>query len=179
MDDLFWQKVNQPSPDACWEWGGYRNPKGYGIVGRTGRTMMAHRVAYEATVGPIPEGMQIDHICRNRPCVNPSHLEVVTPGENTRRGWIVNRTPACPKGHIYTPETTYIGRRGERYCKICRREVDRRRRPALGRRGTAEVCRYGHRKEGGNLYVNPTTGQHVCVACRDPHNRVLASTGTA
>lgn len=75
-------------PDTgCWEWAGARHEAGYGIVGtnRDG-TFRAHRIAYEHHVGPIPDGLQLDHLCRNRGCINPEHVEPVTNAQNTRRG---------------------------------------------------------------------------------------------
>ena len=77
----------------CWEWTGSRNPKGYGSVtnGRGG-SMLAHRKAYQETVGEIPDGMQLDHLCKNTSCVNPAHLEPVTNAENMRRRYHVGRT---------------------------------------------------------------------------------------
>jgi hypothetical protein len=70
--------------DGCWLWPNL-SPKGYGQVTLNGRTRMAHRVSYEAFVGPIPEGHQVHHACRTRPCVNPEHLEAVTRAENLRQ----------------------------------------------------------------------------------------------
>lgn len=74
------------SADGCWLFTGARQSRGYGSVGiGNGRTALAHRVAYEATVGEIPDGMTIDHLCLNKTCLNPEHMQVVTRAENTRR----------------------------------------------------------------------------------------------
>ena len=80
----FWDRVLVT--ETCWLWTGATQTRGYGSVGvGNGRTALAHRVAYQQTVGPIPDGMTIDHVCENKVCVNPDHLEVVTRAENTRR----------------------------------------------------------------------------------------------
>lgn len=81
----FWAKVRRTGT-TCWNWQGARQSRGYGSFGiAPGRTALAHRVAYEAMVGPIPDGMTLDHLCENKVCVNPAHLEPVTREENTRR----------------------------------------------------------------------------------------------
>lgn len=73
-------------PEECWEWLGHRNAKGYGVVGRFGRIVLAHRAMYDELVGPIASGLTLDHLCANPACVNPAHLEPVTAVENRRRG---------------------------------------------------------------------------------------------
>jgi hypothetical protein len=84
-----------------------------------GRPLAAYRVAYILLVGPIPEGLQLDHLCRVASCVNPAHLEPVTQQENIRRQ--LAAITHCPKGHEYTPENTGHDRHGGRYCRICSR----------------------------------------------------------
>jgi hypothetical protein len=108
--------------DACWEWPLARKSDGYPIVGWDGRTRHAHRVAYEFLVGPIPDGLTLDHLCRNRGCVNPDHLEPVTHQENCRRA----RKDYCAHGHELTPENTYIRpSNGRRACRECGRIATR------------------------------------------------------
>jgi hypothetical protein len=82
---------------------------------------MAHRLSYEHHVGPIPDGLQIDHTCRNRKCVNPEHLEPVTNAENTtRQDHAERRKTHCPKGHPYDEANTYVDPSGARRCRACR-----------------------------------------------------------
>lgn len=113
----------QPDTSGCLIWTGSRNQKGYGRFNR----LQAHRFAYEAFVGPIPDGLTIDHLCRVRNCVLPAHLEPVTQAENVRRGirtyytnGQANKTH-CPQGHSYSGGNLYLRPSGRhRECRACR-----------------------------------------------------------
>jgi hypothetical protein len=112
---------------GCWAWlGGHNQVSGYGYVSNWPKAgLIAHRVAYELLVGPIPAGMQLDHLCRNRGCVNPAHLEPVTNRENCLRGkapnLVLHATGVCKAGHPATPENLVRTKSGRRRCLICER----------------------------------------------------------
>lgn len=113
--------------DGCWIWQGSISRSGYARFNAnerssTGRRIASegHRVSYELFVGPIPEGLQIDHLCRVRSCVNPTHLEAVTLRENIIRGRAV--IGQCPHGHVYDEANTGVNKKGARFCLTCKRE---------------------------------------------------------
>lgn len=131
----FWAKVNKT--DTCWLWTGSINKRGYGRVrrgGKVGRIILAHRYAYEASIGPIPAGLVIDHVCRVKHCVNPSHLEAVPDRVNVARGigpTAVNaRKTHCKRGHEFTLANTGLKLSNGRYCRRCSYEANRARRLA-------------------------------------------------
>lgn len=112
--------------NGCWEWTGFRVKEGYGGVAWQGKVKRAHRIFYELTVGPVPEGLVLDHLCRVRHCVNPDHLEAVTQKVNVQRGMGHGSRDECPYGH------PLVSRSGERrYCKVCNRLRMRERRKLL------------------------------------------------
>ncbi len=129
LADRFWAKVSTREPGACWPWTGAKDHWGYGKI-KTGEgraQKVAHRVAYELLVGPIPDGLTLDHLCRNTSCVNPEHLEPVTSVENTMRGDCIParnaRKEFCKHGHPFDEANTYWERRGvnaKRHCRACR-----------------------------------------------------------
>lgn len=110
--------------EGCWEFTGYIDRYGYGVMKVNGRKTKAHRVAYELAIGPIPDGLTIDHLCRNRSCVNTDHLEVVTSCVNTLRGESVSARAArqthCVNGHPFDLFNTYTAH-GWRKCRTCDR----------------------------------------------------------
>ncbi len=118
-----------PLDTPCWVWKG-KLKAGYGRLRVNGVITRAHRYSYETYRGDIPEGLVLDHKCRNRACVNPDHLEPVTNYVNTMRGEnfaALNKAKtACPHGHSYTLTNTYVDGRGRRYCRTCARERKRR-----------------------------------------------------
>lgn len=153
---LFWAKVDKLGPDECWLWTAYKRPAGYGTIGTNrGGHKQAHRVAYEMLVRPIPEGLELDHLCRVTSCVNPAHLEPVTRAENRRREMAaaraagnpgnacgrrptVNRKPralldACRRGHLFDEANTGRLPNGKRRCRACHRENERTRQEAQRR----------------------------------------------
>lgn len=127
--------------EGCWLWTGRIDRAGYGTLGSRKGTSMAYRLAYEAWIGPVPDGLELDHACRtadktclggsscpHRRCVNPAHLEPVTRAENARRSAPAQKSE-CVNGHAYTPENTYFKpakSRGRRDCRACGRERTRR-----------------------------------------------------
>lgn len=138
--ERFWEKVNRAGPTsldrpdlgACWIWTAFTHD-GYGRFWFEGRNWPAHRWLYESMHGPIADGYEPDHLCRNRACINPQHIEVVTQAENVRRGGVQRRGHAygnalvqtqkthCPKNHAYDEANTRMYR-GKRNCRACARE---------------------------------------------------------
>jgi len=127
QEDRFWGKVD--ASGDCWSWSASVGSHGYGQFRVWGdRTMVtAHRMAWTILVGPVPEGMTLDHLCRNRRCVNPDHLEVVTRGENIRRGYspstMARQSGVCGRGH--SEWYTRPGPEGHRRCRTCSKAMAR------------------------------------------------------
>mgnify|MGYP001575286960 CR=1 FL=1 len=126
----FWTKVNKQEPNDCWQWLGQIGNHGYGVIFESRkecenpnkRVRLAHQVSYTLLKGQIPEGLPIDHLCRNRVCVNPAHMEVVTLAENVLRGESLNarraRQTHCIHGHLLSGSNLYI-KQGYRQCRKC------------------------------------------------------------
>lgn len=132
--EAYWQRIDR-QPNGCWYWiGEISKQMGYGIFNKK----LAHRAVYELLVGPIEPGLDLDHMCHNadpwcddptrclhRRCVNPSHLEPVSRGENVRRGLSLRKTH-CRRGHPYDAENGYLNPKGYRRCRACDRILQAR-----------------------------------------------------
>ncbi len=176
---LFWAKVNRNGPvpelrpdlGPCWEWTGRRHPLGYGQFGRLylgKHCAAAHRRHWLAVNGSIPDGLDLDHLCRNRACVRLEHLEMVTHAENCRRGLngvLRSPSPTCIAGHLYA-EHGYQAR-GQRVCReCCRLKMRARRGSTLPPPQARTHCPQGHAHDavGGH-------GERACSTCMREQKR--------
>lgn len=141
--ERFWPKVNKdgqlpehrPELGPCWVWTGSLDKDGYGrlrgVGGRSSLVISSHRLSWERVNGPLPDNLEFDHLCRNRRCCNPTHLEAVTHAVNVKRGncpsTVLHRAGLCKRGHVQGQESTYYHKTGPRagnasYCLVCARE---------------------------------------------------------
>lgn len=130
--ERFEAKVEIITESGCWIWIGGTRSDGYGQLSISGKTKVAHRVAYELYVGEIPEGMNVCHTCDVKSCVNPNHLFLGTQSDNMYDCVNKGRHPQtqkthCPKGHEYASENTYINKKSGRSCRTCYLEQRRKR----------------------------------------------------
>jgi len=134
QQNRFWSNVNGIGPElTCWLWSGRVDGFGYGHFKSQGHSLKAHRVAWVLKRGAIPEGLTLDHLCRNPRCVNPAHLELVSNKENILRGESFSAVNAakthCKRGHELSGENIWRRINGKRDCKLCAQE---RRHPVDG-----------------------------------------------
>lgn len=165
----FWVKV-EIDEAGCWLWTASLNRTGYGQFMDVDKVKrVAHRVAYAALIAPIPTGLQLDHLCRVRRCVNPGHVEPVTQTENLHRGETFTARNAavthCPQGHPYAGDNLYVPPKGGRYCRQCARENNARRlakNPDLLRRQRRERdARYRARRNAQRALDRPYLTQET------------------
>ena len=166
--------------DGCWIWVGYRNADGYGVTRWQGKPVGAHRAAYQAIVGPIRH--ELDHLCRNRACINPAHLEDVPHRENVLRGGSPSarhaRKTHCMRGHEFAPDNIRWTSDGRRQCRTCEAMRGARRDRRKPPRPPKTHCIHGHEYTPENTYIAPNGGGRSCLACRrdaeDRRRRKLA-----
>lgn len=169
------------APDGCWPWPRCRNDHGYGLIRIERASRYVHILSYQAFVGPVPAGFQLDHECHDpricgggpgcphRPCFNFGHLRPVTPAENSRRSSPRFR-PSCPQGHLYDEANDGRRKNGRRYCRQCSALYGaawkKARRKAAEPRVLPSQCSSGHDYDEPNTYIHPETGHRACRACR-------------
>ena len=179
LPKTFWDKVVLCEVNGCWLWTGRDNGKGYCTFKLNGNNEYCHRFSYTIFVGPIAEGLEIDHLCRVRRCCNPSHLEAVTPAVNQSRSLLGARANAgmyqkskthCPQGHAYTAENTYIWN-GFRQCNTCRLALKNKEKLArdLKRVEKDRICPNGHERTADSTYWYK--GHRQCKLCRSIHRK--------
>lgn len=170
-EDAFWSRVVPTG--FCWEWTGYRLDSGYGRMSFAGRMQVAHRIAYQILVGEIPNGLQLDHLCRNRGCVNPDHLEPVTAQENMRRGFsptsVTVRDGVCKRGHSMEDAyiTTSAKGRPVRRCRKCTRVAQLVKVPAAYERTCRECGGEFTARQKNKTYCSAKCVQRAYVRRRD------------
>lgn len=158
--DRLLSRVTVDPNSNCWRWNGSVTHGGYGrIKVTTSQAAYVHRVTYEALVGPIPCGMELDHLCRVRSCVNPEHLEPVTRTVNNQRAHSYHSAKtSCPQGHPYDEENTLTSG-GKRHCRACRRRkaAERRQRPDVKAYQAAKAREYRSRKSEVDIHGERVT----------------------
>lgn len=177
LPERFWSKI-RVAPNGCWLWTACIQNRGYGVYSIRHIKYLAHRVAYQTLVGDVPQGLQLDHVCRSRSCCNPAHLEPVTNRENTMRGEkpgmltgpaLANKLKTrCKIGHPFSRENTLIVGHS-RHCRICRlerlrnwrkrRDTDpvRRAEYLADRRRAKALKRHEHIPESETHFIKPET----------------------
>jgi hypothetical protein len=169
--------LGRPIVGDCWVWTACRNDDGYGIIGVDHKTAGVHLAIWRDENGPLPEGMQLDHLCRVRACWRPEHIELVTHAVNMERGEGIDRLMAakthCDNGHEFTEANTFLHHGRYRGCKTCRREASRalRRRRSVHPLGwnanqAKTSCLRGHLFDETNTHIIHRANGRTSRACR-------------
>lgn len=174
VDDILLKASPEPNT-GCWLWTASDNGRGYGRIRHKGRTVQAHRLIYEFVKGEIPHGLELDHTCRVKCCVNPDHLDPIDHRENVRRGAAGATTAKrqrakthCPRGHEYSGYNLIVRANGARQCREC--VMGRRRAtPYAPPRGLPTHCKNGHPLDGPDAIV--WRGMRICLICRRARDR--------
>lgn len=166
-EQRFWEKVIKT--DYCWNWIGANGGKiKHGVFYYEKKVQGAHRISYQWAKGIIPEGYHIDHLCRNPSCVNPDHLEPVTPRENILRGLGTGannlRKKYCINGHILNKKNIYERNDNFRVCKICSKENRQKLSNLIGPTRSKNHCINGHEYTLNNIRINKK-GHRICIEC--------------
>lgn len=169
------------SDDGCWLWTSTLNTNGYGQIRVQGTMSAAHRLSYQHFVGPVPEGLELDHLCRVRNCINPAHLEPVTHAENVRRGnsGANSRSKThCPYGHLYEGDNLAFRTNGRhRRCRECERRkalaaYHRNKGPVGPTMAERDRCKNGHPFVDGSYKFRASTGgARRCLICEREYAR--------
>lgn len=181
IEDILLKFVYPEPNTGCWIWAGSHCRQGYGRVRMNLRMRSAHRCVYEELIAPVDGSKHMDHLCRNPWCVNPRHLEPVTPRVNAERGYSPParnmRKTHCKEGHPLSGVNLRMARNGrKRLCVICIRRLQRewhmlkRRAGGVPELGKKPNCKYGHPLSGDNLYMSPS-GDRLCRECSRQRGR--------
>lgn len=180
----FFAKVDEDPITGCWNWTAFCDPKGYGRFQYGARdARLAYNVSYGLMVGEVPEGLELDHLCRNNRCVNPYHLELVTSAVNMQRR--AGLKTHCPSGHPYSPENSYRTPAGNTVCRTCRKRSQRvvkdRQKAARRERGPLPPrqlthCQNGHPFDEANTYVHGASGRRRCRTCHNARQVIYNQT---
>lgn len=171
----FFVKVSEDPVTGCWVWNAFRDPKGYGRFQYGSKdARLAYNVSYGLMVGDVPPGLELDHLCLNKACVNPYHLDPVPGAVNMRRRG--DALTHCPSGHPYDPANTYRTPQGNKVCRTCRKRTQRvvkdREKAARRERGPLPPrklthCKLGHPFNEVNTYTHPKSGIRRCRTCHN------------
>lgn len=168
IDAVLKQQVMCVTESGCWIWMGKLNDAGYGTLRRNGKYLRAHRWIYQQLKGPLLSGLELDHLCHTRCCVNPHHLEQVTHQVNADRG-LGRKRESCPRGHPMSGDNLYFRPDGKRECRQCILECERRRHNYQGNplNKNRTHCIHGHLFNEVNTYRPPgQLNKRMCRQCR-------------